>query len=139
MKYLGIDFGTKRIGLALSDESGTLAFPHSIVATEDAVAKVIELAALEKVKEVVMGKSVDLSGVPNPLMKKIEAFTQALEAAGLTVSYESEVMTSAQAARNPAGEHREIASPAPHGKREALDASAAALILQSFLDRKRKE
>ncbi len=138
MRFIGIDYGTKRVGIAFSDESGTLAFPHSTVDTNEALSRLKTLSKDEGAITLVLGKSHDLSGKPNPVMRDIEAFKQQLEAAGLTVVYESETMTSALAARNPAGDARPIASPAAHkGTPVLLDASAAALILQTYLDKEK--
>ena len=137
MRYLGIDYGTKRVGVALSDESGTLAFAHSVVAPSGAVVTLLNLIKDERVGSVVLGESLDFKNKPNPLMAKIAQFKRELEEAGVEVVYEPELMTSAQANRNPMGEKKTIASPAPHrGISVPLDSSAAALILQSYLDKK---
>ena len=56
MKILGIDYGTKRTGLALSDETGKVAFPYAVISNSlDEIIKVIEL---EGVSEVVIGESI---------------------------------------------------------------------------------
>lgn len=138
MKYIGVDYGTKRVGIALSDDSGTLAFPHGIVAAEGAAAAVAELARAEGAHEVVLGESLDFSGNPNPVMRHIEHFRKELVSFGLHVIYQPEVMTSAQAARTPERERAAIASPAAQERRESVDASAAALILQAYLDRNKQ-
>lgn len=139
MRFMGIDYGTKRVGIALSDESGTLAFAHSTIEALGALTVVQSLAQSEGVRAVVLGQSLNLDGTPNPVMRKIEAFKSGLEKAGLRVVYENERMTSAQAARNPAGESVREASPAKAvGKSAQLDAAAAALILQSYLDKLKK-
>lgn len=136
VRYLGIDYGTKRIGLALSDESGSLAFPHRIIdAGGSALEDVLALVDRENVGAVVLGESRDLSGAPNKLMADIEGFKLALEARGVVVHYEPELMTSAQAAQPIGGASRPIASPSARGKEGPVDASAAALILQGYLDK----
>jgi putative Holliday junction resolvase len=143
MKYLGIDYGTKRIGVAVSDDTGTLAFPLGLVASgEGALEEVLELARENGVETVVMGESRNFKGEANPLMEKIEKFKVALEAAGKKVILEPEYMTSA------AAEHQHTHSHDAHTGRptrkeavskEFLDSSAAALILQSFLDRRKQQ
>ncbi len=138
MRYIGIDYGTKRIGIALSDESGTLAFPHSVIPKSGTIEVIRELAAKENVTTVVLGESFDFRNQANPVMERVIHFKEELEKMGLSVVYESEGMTSAQAARNPAGENSRIASPGKSARKsETLDSSAAALILQSFLDRRK--
>jgi len=123
MKYLGLDYGTKRIGVAVSDDSGTLAFPLTTVeAGQRALQEVSDLARKHKVESIVIGESHNFKNEPNLLMEDIEQFKKDLgELARVPVVYEPEFMTSAQAARE--------------GESKNLDASAAALILQGYLDR----
>ena len=125
MRYLGIDFGKKRVGIALSDESGTLAFPHAVLPNNAALLpEVVRLVKEQKVKAVIIGESKDLNGKANALMKDIEVFKALLvRETKKPVYYEPEFWSSFQAARF-------------QGKTDKLDASAAAIILQSYLDRK---
>lgn len=126
MRYLGIDYGGKRVGIALSDEGGTLAFPKFVLKADfDLLSAVMRIINDEKVREIVIGESRDFSGKENRIMTEIRSFKSALEkASGLPVHFEPEFMTSRQA------EHIQ-------GKEAATDASAAALILQSFIDKKK--
>lgn len=130
VKYLGIDYGTKRIGVATSDDTGTLAFPLTTVeAGPKALSEVAALAQEHNVQSVVMGESRTLAGELNLVMENIEQFKKDLsELTGLPVVYEQEFFTSAQAARQ--GQDKRGA-----GGVEKSDASAAALILQGYLDR----
>ena len=124
MKYLGIDYGTKRIGVAVSDDTASLAFPLTTIKTgEKALPEILELIRKNSVEKVVLGESRDFKGEVNLVMKKVEQFKKDLEElSGLPILYQPEFLTSALASRE--------------GKtpKEKLDASAAALILQSFLD-----
>ena len=137
IRYLGIDYGTKRIGIALSDESGSVAFPHSVLsAGPKALQEVDTLIKAHGVGEVVMGESRTLAGEHNEVMEDIEQFKKDIEhLAELPVHYEREFFTSAMAARQFAPEE---GSRKAHPSQKNLDASAAALILQSFLDRMQK-
>jgi putative Holliday junction resolvase len=130
MKYLGIDYGTKRIGVAQSDESGTIAFPLTVVeAGPEALGKVATLAKENRVEKIVIGESRNLQGKSNPVMEDIELFKKDLaELAGLEVVYQPEFFTTAQAARVGQDKRGE-------GGGEKSDASAAALILQGYLDK----
>ena len=136
MKYLGIDYGTKRIGLALSDDDGRVAFPHSVIkAGPQALSEVHALIEERGVGTVVLGESRDFSGERNAVMEDIELFKKDLEElANVPVHYEQELFTSAQAARQFAPEE---GSRKQNPSQEMLDASAAALILQSYLDRQK--
>jgi len=135
MKYLGVDYGTKRIGLAASDESGTLAFPLTVIkAGPNAVSEVNVLIKKENIGRVVLGESRDLKGETNDVMEDIEQFKKDIEElAGVAVEYESEVFSSALSARQFEGEFGRGERPS----QEKLDASAAAVILQSYLDRQK--
>ncbi|MCX6790548.1 MAG: Holliday junction resolvase RuvX [Candidatus Kaiserbacteria bacterium] len=133
MRYLGIDYGTKKIGLALSDEMGTMGFPHSIVVnTPRLVDELCALIAKENVGAVVIGESRSLSGVDNPIAKDAHELGEQLTSrAGTPVFYESEVFTSVEARRAP---EKEMKSRAPKSH-APVDASAAALILTSYVSR----
>ncbi len=137
MRYLSIDYGSKKVGLALSDEAGTMGFPHSIVAnTPKLIDDLCALLAKENVGAVVIGESRTLAGGDNPIMKDARALGALItERTGLPVLYESEVFTSAEARRLP---EKQVKSRAAK-RRAAVDASAAALILTSFLSRTNHE
>ena len=136
MKYLGIDYGTKRIGLATSDTGGSMAFPlTTIKAGAHALQEIVEIIKKEGVQKVVVGESRNFKGEANKVMEDIEQFKKDLEElAGLPVVYEAEFLTSAAAARQFEGDFGRKERPS----QEKLDASAAAMILQSYLDRNRK-
>ena len=73
MRYLGIDYGSKRIGLALTDDKGMMAFPHSVIPSDGDVQKHIEsLVAKEGVTEIVIGHSLNREGLPNKVHEKAE-------------------------------------------------------------------
>jgi len=127
MRYLGIDYGTKKAGLAISDEIGKFAFPRKVLVNDATfLEKVLDIIKEEQIEGVVIGESKDFKGKDNPVMEHVTSFTKELEGVGIKVSFEPEFMTSEQA-RKLQGEH------------DKIDASAAALILQSFLDRKNKK
>lgn len=127
MRILGIDYGTKRIGIALSDQAGQFAIPHVVVPnTSSALDEVISLATLNEVKTIIIGESRNYDGTANKILPAILDIKKSLEAAGFTVHLELEFMTSVQAERF-------------QGKHDLSDASAAALILQSYLDSHRNK
>ncbi|MBI2108954.1 MAG: Holliday junction resolvase RuvX [Parcubacteria group bacterium] len=128
MRFLGIDYGEKRIGIALSDENGMLAFPHSILNNDARLIKSIhDICKQESVSQIVIGESRMYGGTENPVMKKIADFKERLQkTTSLPIAFESEVLTSQEARRS-----REKESNVP------VDDSAAAIILQSFLDKRK--
>lgn len=131
MRYLGVDYGSSKIGLALSDEAGTMGFPHAIVSnTPRLIDELCALIAEKNVGAVVMGESRTLAGGENPIAKGAHALGDQLTSrAGIPVLYESEVFTSAEALRAP---EKETKSRSPK-QRKVIDDSAAALILTSYL------
>lgn len=137
MKYIGIDYGTKKIGIAFSDENGSIAFPHAVIpAGRDALSAVAALITEKGAGKIVVGESRNFSGEKNEVMEDIEQFVRDLEQlTALPVAYEREFFTSALAARQFAPEEK---SRKANPSQDTLDASAAALILQSYLDRNKK-
>ncbi len=129
MRHLGIDYGTKKIGLALSDEAGTMGFPKGIVPNDSrAIDEVQKLIRTEQVECIVMGESIAPSGQENPVAKGARVFAEALtEATGVTVVFEPEMYTTQEAKRDFEGVHV--------SRSGNVDASAAALILTSYLSR----
>lgn len=126
MKLLGVDYGKKRVGLAISDEGQQFAFPlhvlSSVGLSPDRVAELIADIAKEKgITKVVMGESKNLKGERNTIMDDIDACTSVLLERGLEVAKEQEWFSTAQAERF-------------QGKKEDIDSSAAAVILQAHLD-----
>src|SRR3989344_5187510 len=127
MALLSIDFGTKKIGLAVSDETESLGLPLCVIPNDIALMREIgKIIAERNISGIVMGESKNLKWQDNPLMKRIHSFAEELKTAfGLPVALEPEFFTTA-AAR--------------HGSEEEMvDASAAALILQSYLDKRNKK
>lgn len=127
MTMLGIDYGTKQVGLAYSDETDSVAFPLSVVPNDKKLLPAVERATLQvRATVVVVGESKDHQGKDNPVMEHIRDFVRALSSrVAVPVHFEPEFMSSMQAQRF-------------QGKTATLDASAAAIILQSYLDRKKK-
>lgn len=124
MKKIGIDFGEKRVGIAVSNENGKMAFPHSVIPNnKKLLEKIISMILKEEISEIVIGESTNFSGKPNKIMKEVEKFAKALATeTKLPIFFEPEFLTSAQAERI-------------QGKNKKIDASAAAIILQSYLDK----
>ena len=72
MKYLGIDYGKKRVGLAISDDLGNMAFPKAVLENDpELLKKIKEIILNEKVEAVVMGESKNFKGEPNKIMQEI--------------------------------------------------------------------
>lgn len=143
-RFLGVDFGTKRIGVAISDENNKLAFPKEIILNNpDTFDKISEIIKTENVGACVVGESVDFSGALNVLSARIEIFISELkERTGLPVHKQKEFLTSVEARKSKDGK-KTLNKPQNHSrvkqiKSGRVDASAAALILQRYLDKHNK-
>lgn len=118
MRYLGIDVGKARVGVAISDESGAIAFPLEVIPRKGCADHLRALAAERSVESIVFGESHDLDGTENKIMHDIRSLAKEL-ADTATILFEPEQFSTQAAARLGKG----------------TDAEAAALILQSYLDR----
>jgi putative pre-16S rRNA nuclease len=132
-RVLAVDHGEKRIGLALSDETGTIAAPLGVLKHVSRVldaARVGEAAREQGATQIVVGQSLDEDGNPNAAGRSAARFAEALRAqSGLPVILWDESLTTqdARAARLVMGVSRR--------KRSGhLDDVAAAVLLQSYLD-----
>jgi len=135
-RVLGLDFGVRRIGVAVSDELGLTAQPVLTLLRKNAKQDLKSLGRLVRkfgCSAIVLGHPLHLSGDISPLAIKTQAFAESLrEAFSLPVHLWDERLSSAEAHR-----HLEAAGRAPSGHREVVDQVAAMLILQSFLDAQR--
>ena len=129
MKYVGIDFGTKRIGIAVSDKEGTLAFPRAVVENNEKVfERLREIVKKEGAEKIVVGVPKALSGKETAMTARVKNFIEELKQKaclparqGFIVVEEDEVFSTKTAKENT--------------RKDMRDAAAAALILQQYLDR----
>lgn len=128
MRFLAIDYGSKRVGIALSDPSGDFALPYAVFPNDKKlISSIASLCHEQEVGTIIIGESKDYKGVDNPIMKKVLLFKEELEnQTKLPVVLEPEYLTSAEAERL-------------QGKNDMIDASAAALILKSYLDKRHND
>lgn len=130
-RVLGLDHGTKRVGIALSDPGRVVAHPLEVVARVVAVARVQALAEEHEVSLIVIGLPTTLSGAEGSAARGAKEFGEEVRTAtGRQVLFVDERFTSntAEKAMIEAGTRR-------RRRREAIDMVAATVILQSFLDR----
>jgi len=138
MRILAIDPGSRRIGLALSDEDGRLASPlRTIVRAgkEAAIREVVEAARAAEASEVIVGLPLRTDGREGPEAARARAFGAAVgDALGLSVVFWDERFTTALA-------HRMLREAGASGRarRAVVDQAAAAVLLQSYLDSKAEE
>ncbi len=134
VRSLGIDFGTKRIGLALSDPEGRMAVPLDTLNRKDDRSALREIAAIgrrEGVERFVVGEPVGLDGTRGEAADRARRFAERLaELTGLPVEMVNESLTSVEAA-----ERLRAAGVDPRRNPGRLDAVAAQILLQEALDR----
>ncbi len=136
MPLMALDVGSKRIGVALADPSGTFALPIAVLRRSNIRADLDAVAAILKeydVREVVVGDPLRLSGERGPASENMDRFVERLSNVFTgTIHRVDERLTTAQAQRSL------IASDVSRRKRKtAVDKMAAALILETFLARRR--
>ena len=129
MKYLGIDYGAKRIGIAVSNSEGTLAFPRATIENDARLFESLKrLITDEKIETVIVGDTLSFSNLRNPVTKDAENFVVRLrKEISLPVEKAWEAGSSIEASRY-----------APE-KASHSDGAAAAIILQRFIDMRAKQ
>ena len=135
MRILGIDHGTRRIGLALSDETATLASAleqFEIQSDEEAVEKITVVIADRHVEKILVGLPRNMDGTYGPQAEKVRAFIEKLRAkisASMSVETWDERLTTAAAERVML--EGDLSRAKRKGRRDQL---AAQILLQSYLD-----
>ncbi len=141
MRVLGIDFGERRIGLALSDPTGTLASPLMTIKRRRGKRPPLKLleetAHQHGVDAIVAGLPLSLDGTETQWSAQVRVVcTELGRRLGLPVHFIDERLTSVQAERA----LRSVGLPrAKRERKERVDAAAAALILQRWLDASRSQ
>jgi putative Holliday junction resolvase len=135
VKVIGIDLGTRRIGVAISDHTGTLASPLTVIARSGDVSRdhraIADLVAEEGAARVVVGMPLSLSGKAGPAARAAAAEVEQLShALDVPVETYDERLTTVTADRSMM-ERRMKAD----ARRRVVDKVAAAVMLQSWLDR----
>ncbi len=130
-RVIGVDYGTRRVGLAVSDPLGITASPHSVVARDDVVEVVANLVKELDASTIVVGLPTGLSGGEGESAKEARKLAEELEAVtGADIVLADERFTSRMAEKTliTSGMRR-------RKRRETVDKVAAAIILQDYLDR----
>ncbi|MEK7121957.1 MAG: Holliday junction resolvase RuvX, partial [Patescibacteria group bacterium] len=122
MRLLGIDYGRKRIGVAMSDKEGRMAFPYAVVENNvkkfSAIRKICEN---EDISEIVVGLPKNLKSEETEMTREVQEFGRRLcQKIGLKVIFQNEMFSTKEAIQI-------------QGRHQKIDASAAALILDSYL------
>ncbi len=138
MKYLGIDFGTKNIGLAISDEDGRIAFPFRVIPRARAEEEILKVCQQESIDEIVSGDTLQGNKEENPVTAELSLFIEKLEElTGKKINLQNESFTTGIFILEKLGKQMNTTR---GGRPEKLgisheDDRVASVILQRYLDR----
>jgi len=133
MRYLAIDYGTKRTGLAVCDAEETITSPYSVLqGQKDLVGRIARIVASENIAAVVLGLPLNMDGSEGPQAKRVRTFARQLESEIHIPIHLQDERLSSFGAEEKLGE----IGLSKGKQKERLDALAAAEILQAFLERK---
>ncbi len=133
-KYLGIDYGTKRVGIAVSDDDKTFSFARRTLENKDIeslTSEIKEICHEEEVEKIILGLPVNMKGERTPWTKKVEAFSVFLKnTLNISVEFQDERLTSQMSYSL----FRDKKSEQKMTKCE-IDEQSARIILQDYIDR----
>jgi putative Holliday junction resolvase len=133
MRYLAIDYGDKRTGLAICDAAETIASPLSVIhGQKDLMKKIADIVEAEKVEAVILGLPLNMDNSQGPQAKRIFKFADQLKGhIDIPINFQDERLSTFGA------EEKLAAADFTRGKKKKrLDAVAAAQILEAFLEQK---
>jgi putative Holliday junction resolvase len=138
VRTLALDWGERRIGVAISDPTGLIAQPLETIPAHaggrDALERIAELVRSHEVGEIVVGLPIHMNGRAGPEAEKARAFGERVRSrAGVAVEYLDERWTSVEAER--ALEESGVRASKRRGK---VDPVAAAILLRTWLELRRK-
>lgn len=126
-KFLCLDVGERRIGLAIGDAETRMAWPHGTIDASEPE-KLQAILADQSITDVVVGKPRNQQGSPTRQTRSIEAFTEAhIKPLGLPIHWQDESVTSVIAEERLKGRTKNYS-------KADIDTEAAAVILQDFLE-----
>ena len=132
-KALGIDFGTKRVGLALSDRSNIIASPYrtlNYVSEKDLITQLETVVSENDIEILVLGLPINMKGEDTVQRKKVRNFKEILSTLQIPIVFEDERLSSVSAINSLILQNVKTG----HNKPE-IDKTAAAIILQQYLDK----
>lgn len=143
MRTLAIDLGSRRVGLALSDQGGRLATPFDVLSVhsaDQAIPAILHFIRQEEILRIVVGLPLNMDGTIGPAGQGVLAWVRKLRAeCNLPVILVDERLSSFAAEQELASRRRMGEKLTRKRKKEQLDAVAAAGFLQAFLDGKLPE
>ncbi len=138
MRTLCIDYGTRRVGLALSDEGGTFSTPLDVLfinSPDEGTSRVLDLVRKEQVKRLLVGIPLNMDGTIGPAARQTADWARRVaERAGVSLALVDERLSSFEAEQRLADRKRGGEKMTRRQKKQRLDALVAQQLLQEFLD-----
>ena len=147
MKYLGVDYGLKKIGIAISDNEGKIAFPKDILICDkkanNHIKSIQDLCNKEQIKDIVIGKSIDFQGKDNKVESHIDEFIKILNKDNKYIIHRIDERLSTSLISSENRNHFQKNQNSKNFSKNAKlvressktdDAKVATIILQNFLD-----
>ncbi len=126
MRILGIDYGSKRVGLAISDESHTLAREFGILSPKEFWDQIGNLIKEQVIHQIIIGLPLNMSGEPTDSTRRVQEFCDKLnDKFSIPIEYMDERLSSVMAGNLPGGKTN-------------VDSLAAQIILQNYLDKQKQ-
>lgn len=126
---LALDYGTKNIGIAISDESKTFAWPYTTITNsslDEVLDSIVKILKEERIQTIILGLPLNSEGNPTQMSQHIEEFAQKLaERTDIKVEFWNEMLTTKKAISD---------FRAQNAKLKDKDKQAAQIILQEYLD-----
>ena len=132
-RALGIDYGEKRVGLALSDKSSLIASPYKTIqyfSENELISEIKKIVLEQEIEVFVLGLPLNMKGQDSSQTKKVRQFKKILSVLNLPIVYEDERYSSILAKNSLVLQNVKTG----HNKSE-IDRTAAAIILQQYLDK----
>ena len=132
-RFLAIDYGARRVGLALSDPLKIIASPYRTIINKNntnLIEEIERIIATEDVELTIIGLPLGMAGQITEQTKKVKEFIDKLTSRGIVIKYEDERWSSVAAKRS----MKEQNIKSGHNK-DLVDQTAAAIFLQQYLDR----
>jgi putative pre-16S rRNA nuclease len=130
MKILAIDYGTKNVGIAISDDTCKMAFPLETVASKNSIERIVEIIQEKKITQLIVGLPVNMDGSLGKKARESHEFGKKLErTTGIIPEYIDETLTTFDAEHEMKEHHVKRKK-----RKELVDQLAAQRMLQEFLD-----
>lgn len=140
-KYLGLDYGSQRVGIAISDESKKFSFSRNYLLNDkNLFTRILDIIRNEKVEKIIIGYPINLKSEKTPQTEEVEEFSKKLTDHMSSNSLKVEILYEDERFTSKLAQHNIISSGLNKKRRQdkgLTDSISAQIILQGFLDKKK--